>query len=88
MIADSLDTDILFTSNDTFELMRILEEVTTNSTFASREYLDQLRRHLMKPEGTIITIDYAVATRKLEEVRLALARNLARALVVGFDNPF
>jgi hypothetical protein len=28
------------------------------------------------------------ANRKLDQVRLALARNLARALVVGFENPF
>jgi nuclear pore complex protein Nup85 len=32
--------------------------------------------------------DWSEAWRKLEEVRLALARNLARAVIVGFDNPF
>lgn len=32
--------------------------------------------------------DWTASWRKLEEVRLALARNLARAVVVGFDDAF
>ncbi len=106
------DEEILFSSNDTFELLRVLEEVSSNSTYAPSEYLSQVERHLdrqrsssassskqqkseekvengntrvkSKPEGE----KYVATYRKLEEVRLALGRNLARALVVGFDNPF
>ena len=63
--------------------MRVLEEVTVYADFAADEYLAQLTTHL---RGS--TRGHAAALNKLEEVRLALARNLARALVVGFDNPF
>jgi nuclear pore complex protein Nup85 len=99
---DNLDPEILFTSNDSFELLRILEEVTSNSTFAAEEYLYSLIIYLQRQspsadastkvgEPSIETITQqgqAGAYRKLDEVRLGLARNLARALVVGFENPF
>lgn len=82
-----MDTEILFTSNDTFELLRVLEEVTSNASFAPDDYLSQLSQILLRQNPGDVK-DMSAALRKLEEVRLALARNLARALVVGFDNPF
>jgi nuclear pore complex protein Nup85 len=100
-VTDGPDPEILFTSNDSFELLRILEEVTSNSSFAPEEYLYSLIVYLQRQTATSSTITsseagieattkqgQAEAYRKLEEVRLALARNLARALVVGFENPF
>ena len=89
--ADCLDHDIiLFTSNDSFELLRILEEVMSNATFSQNEYLAQLVQYLRRQEGIASdgSTGLALARRKMEEVRLALARNLARALVAGFDSPF
>ncbi|EIW66274.1 hypothetical protein TREMEDRAFT_70200 [Tremella mesenterica DSM 1558] len=108
------DSEILFTSNDTFELLRVLEEITSNSTYAPTEYLAQLGQLLLRLSSEIklsgkMTTEMngsldnskgmikktqgsedgiSLAIRKLEEARLALARNLARALVVGFDAPF
>ena len=95
----SVDQDILFTSNDTFELMRVLEDVELNSKYAPDEYLSDLSQHLSRKAGIEGGVkrtengpkrreDFDEARRKLEEVRLAMARNLARALVVNFDNPF
>lgn len=101
---DVADSEILFTSNDTFELLRILQEITSSAAFAPHDYLDQLAILLKSrannadsatqaavsntsPETTQTT-DLTAAFRRIEECRLALARNLARALVVGFDNPF
>ncbi|KAL7424161.1 hypothetical protein Q5752_001747 [Cryptotrichosporon argae] len=77
--------DILFTANDTFELMRVLEDVLANAAFAEDDYLGLLTRCLARQgekDGA------QAARRRLDEVRLALARNLARALVDGFDHPF
>lgn len=94
------DTEILFTSNDSFELLRVLEEVMPNATFAPMDYLLQLSQYLRRDaQGEpvepvkVVTPEeekrgMSIALRKMEEVRLALARNLARALVSGFDNPF
>lgn len=96
------DPEILFTSNDSFELLRVLEEISSNSTYAPQEYLYNLFVYLERhstaagAEKKQSTLDIAETTRrgsegayrKLEQVRLALARNLARALVVGFENPF
>lgn len=98
------DAEILFTSNDSFELLRVLEEVTSNSTYAPQEYLYSLVVYLERHSAPAAaeegkkqsTLDIGETTkrgtegayRKLEQVRLALARNLARALVVGFENPF
>lgn len=103
-IADivSSDSEILFSSNDTFELLRVLEEVMSNASFAQDDYLGQLALVLasrrkagneQRGDGKAQAIldrkqGMEDAQRKMEEVRLALARNLARALVVGFDNPF
>jgi nuclear pore complex protein Nup85 len=98
----SSDSEILFSSNDTFELLRVLEEVMSNASFAQDDYLGQLALVLVsqrkvgsdqrgdgKAEALLdIKQGMEDAQRKMEEVRLALARNLARALVVGFDNPF
>lgn len=126
---DPSDPETLLSSNDTFELLRILEEVLSNSTFAPTEYLYQLILYLdcrsapnsteqnasapdantlvngngkgvnKAGKGTMVdasnkgveeTMKRGVgeARRKLEEVRLAIARNLSRALLIGFDNPF
>lgn len=85
------DEDILFSSEGTFELMRVLEEVLANAKYAPAAYLGQLRRYLERkegvPEGSAKKDVYQPSLRKLEVVRLALARNLSRALVVGFDDP-
>jgi nuclear pore complex protein Nup85 len=70
-----------------------------NSTFAPSDYLTQIVEYMQRKSRSTTdgnekegpgskVVDYTPALRKLEEVRLALARNLARALVVGFDNPF
>lgn len=96
------DTEILFTSNDSFELLRILEEVKSNSSYAPEEFLFNLVVYLERQTAQVdaaqvpstLNIGKTVqrgrveAYRKLDQVRLALARNLARALVVGFENPF
>lgn len=100
-VTDDSDPEILFTSNDSFELLRILEEVTSNSSFAPEEYLYSLIVYLQRQTATSSTNTSSEASieattkqgqagahRRLDEVRLALARNLARALVVGFENPF
>ena len=63
----------------------------TNASFAPNEYLFQLGRYLRRSSGAADSDEksgMALARRKMEEVRLALARNLARALIIGFDNPF
>ncbi len=70
-----------------------MEEVTTNARFNPDDYLGPLSTMLRrKAKDTAQTKEsekvYDAARRKLEEVRLALARNLARALVAGFDTPF
>ncbi|TXT13662.1 hypothetical protein VHUM_01029 [Vanrija humicola] len=111
LLAESVDlledAAILFSSNDTFELMRVLDDVVSNSRSAPVEYLRQLWRHLERQPaeggsangtkaangvgakaGDEVSAGTKIARRKLDEVRLALARNLARALVDGFDNPF
>lgn len=83
---------MLFSTNDTFELMRVLEEVSVNATYNPRDYLDQsstlLRRTTKAAGKNVEREDRSMSLRKLEEVRLALARNLARAMVMGFDGPF
>lgn len=83
--------------------MRVLEEVSSNSRYAAEDYLPRLSRYLRRKSsiasdengtGRRVEVDRPFdekaqldAWNKLEEVRLALARNLARALVVGFDDP-
>ena len=61
-----------------------------NASFAPNEYLGQLVQYIRRKEGAPGEGNdgMILARRKMEEVRLALARNLARALVDGFDNPF
>jgi nuclear pore complex protein Nup85 len=74
--------------------MRVLEEVSTNARFNPSDYLGPLLTLLRRKTGAgavaeaAVEGDWSEAWRKLEEVRLALARNLARAVIVGFDNPF
>lgn len=92
------DPDILFSTNDTFELMRVLQEVSSDARFNSTDFLGKLsaviRRQSTTISGTAMTgkdktnEEHAAAWRRLEEVRLALARNLARAMVAGFDASF
>lgn len=86
-----VDSDILFTSTETFELMRVLEEVSTNARYNPKDFLGPLSMYLRRKNGMDKAVeagDWSMPLRKLEEVRLALARNLARAIVVGFDGPF
>lgn len=81
-------------SKSTFEIMRVLEEVASNAEYAAKEYVGQLQTYLVSEaaradankaiNGKKAGQTFDEALRKLEEVRLALARNLARALV--FDN--
>ncbi|WWD09982.1 hypothetical protein V865_008114 [Kwoniella europaea PYCC6329] len=86
------DSDILFSSNETFELLRVLEEVKVNSSFAKQDYLEQLIKYLQRLSDDDVNtkkkIWYEDGYKKLDQVRLALARNLARSLVGGFDSPF
>lgn len=107
------DEEILFDSESTFELMRVLEDVLAKSKFAPATYLGQLWRFLERKEGSANgsngsngsngTSDanghaknakdeeregIQAALRKLEVVRLALARNLSRALVVGSEDAY
>ncbi|WRT67281.1 uncharacterized protein IL334_004248 [Kwoniella shivajii] len=92
------DSEILFSSNETFELLRVLEEVKSNATFAPSDYLLQLIQYLQQISKSKtdqaensqkgMKIGFEEGWKKLDEVRLALARNLARALVGGFDSPF
>ncbi|ORY28255.1 Nup85 nucleoporin-domain-containing protein [Naematelia encephala] len=83
------DADVLFSADDTFELLRVLEDVTTHASFAPSDYLSQVSMVVHRQAGqTQSSKDLSAAWKKLEEVRLALARNLSRALVTGFDNPF
>ena len=89
---DEADDAILIGSDHTFELMRVLEDVTSNADFAPSDYLEQLAIYLGRVDGKddsrgMTDETYAVALRKLEVVRLALARNLARA-VIDIDDPF
>ncbi|WWC69332.1 uncharacterized protein I206_103270 [Kwoniella pini CBS 10737] len=87
------DSEILFSSNETFELLRVLEEVKSNASFAPSDYLDQLTQYLRRsftademPDSK--KVGYEEGWKKIDQVRLALARNLARSLVNGFDSPF
>lgn len=73
--------------------MRVLEEVSTNARYNPSDYLGPLSTLLRRKNGSGAPApegDWSAASawRQLEEVRLALARNLARAIIVGFDNPF
>lgn len=76
--------------------MRVLEDVKSNSAYAPDEYLGQLQVLLERVQGEEASKvtgkhkepDYSVALRKLDEVRLALARNLARAMVLNINDPF
>ncbi|ADV19526.1 conserved hypothetical protein [Cryptococcus gattii WM276] len=95
------DSEILFSSNETFELLRVLEEVYANAAFAEEDYLGQLVQYLRRTLNTPSAkeegqsdkknekkVTMEDARRKMEEVRLAISRNLARAMVAGFDSPF
>lgn len=86
---DRIDPELLIKEQETFELMRVLEEVMGNATFAHNDYLGQLAVYLdsrnkskqTQGDKTSGGRDWTSAREKMEEVRLALARNLARALV-------
>lgn len=79
--------------------MRILEEILLNSKYNPSSYLNYLRIYLDKNKKIMSSVmkgkgkdsgavEWQQTLLKLEEVRLALARNLARALVSGSDGPF
>lgn len=70
-----LEADVeTFSLEETFELMRCLEEVF--ASHRSREYLELLRGDIMDVEGEAIG-------KELEAVRFALTRNLARMMCVS-----
>lgn len=93
------DETILFGPAETMELMRVLEDVLANARFAPVDYLQQLWRYIERQEGSASTKESKgkeskgkdtkaqteIALQKLEVVRLALARNLSRAMVAGHD---
>ncbi|ORX33416.1 Nup85 nucleoporin-domain-containing protein [Kockovaella imperatae] len=91
------DAEVLFNANDTFELMRVLEDVESNAIVAPDMYLGDLVSHLRRKQeqgqGEGLSLhggkaSLADARTTLDQVRLALARNLARAMVMDFDTPF
>ena len=81
-------------SANTFEIMRVLEDVLDSAQYAPSEYLSQLELFLNhRAEAPSDAVEggkeeYVRAIRKLEEVRLALARNLARSLVLNVNDQF
>lgn len=90
------DEDIRLGPSGTFELMRTLEDILGNARFAPFDYLHLLWRYLervepatngkangVKADGEKEQTERALA--KLEVVRLALARNLSRAMVAGLE---
>ncbi|WVQ78536.1 hypothetical protein IAT38_000622 [Cryptococcus sp. DSM 104549] len=83
------DPEIVITSRDTSELLRILEDVLAHATYADEMYLGPAAVYLLRVDPAAGKKgDLGEVRRKLEEVRLALGRNLARALVAGFDEAF
>lgn len=73
------DSEILFTMEEAYELLRILEDVHTGVRANSeREYLDPLARLLAKDDIP----SYERALSELEVVRLALARYIAKCCVL------
>ncbi len=101
--ADAPDAEILFDATGSFELLRELEAVTGAAQTDATTYLGPLAavlanrtsragevnvKGMQKERGASGARDLQPAWRCLEEVRLALARNLARAMVAGFDEPF
>lgn len=85
---------MVVSSANTFEIMRVLEDVVDSAQYAPKEYLSQLEHFLTRQSsdqaGGPVTRgeDFSGARRKLEEVRLALARNLARSLVLNVHDQF
>lgn len=92
------DEEILFGPAETMELMRVLEDVLANARFAPGDYLRQLWRYIQRQEkgglqdakpasgkAEDIKQETEIALQRLELVRLALARNLSRAMVAGLD---
>lgn len=93
------DEEIRLGPSGTFELIRKLEDILGNAQFAPVDYLHLLWRYLERVEpatsngqanGTVAKTDDTKeqtenALRKLEVVRLALARNLSRAMVAGLE---
>jgi nuclear pore complex protein Nup85 len=92
------DEEIHLGPTATFELMRILEDILGAARFAPHDYLHMLWEYLERTEpqsgkgkanGATKKESKAEqeesALRKLEVVRLALARNLSRAMVAGLE---
>lgn len=65
------------------------DSITTNGTANDTASSSAARTDVSK-KGVEETIKRGLgdAQRELDEVRLAIARNLSRALVNGFENPF
>lgn len=83
--ADVAENQVVISALNTYEVMRILEDVLSNSAFAPDEHLRQLEAFLANRGGKGVGGSYSAALRKLEEVRLASARNLARAMVLNIN---
>ncbi|GMK54991.1 hypothetical protein CspeluHIS016_0200470 [Cutaneotrichosporon spelunceum] len=91
------DEEIHFGPAGTFELMRKLEDILGAAGFAPHDYLHMLRQYLdrTEPQSSKAKANgvpkeeeekwTARPLRKLEVVRLALARNLSRAMVAGLE---
>lgn len=91
------DEEIHLGPAGTFELMRTLEDILGAARFAPHDYLHMLWRYLERAEAQKGKANGptnsdgkeeerpALALRKLEVVRLALARNLSRAMVAGLE---
>ncbi|CAK9784044.1 hypothetical protein CC85DRAFT_281930 [Cutaneotrichosporon oleaginosum] len=92
------DEEIHLGPAGTFELMRTLQDILAAADFASHDCLHMLCRYLERTEDTksqglvngamkarSAEKSEAQAREKLEVVRLALARNLSRAMVAGLE---
>lgn len=86
------ESTVLFTLEDTYELLRFLEDVHTSvNSNSAREYLDPLARimsnkkkSLSEENSTVPTPSFEEAINELEIIRLALARHIAKCCVL-FD---
>lgn len=95
------DQDIRLGPIGTYELMRTLEDILGNARFAPVDYLNLLWRYLERTQPVAngggksngakekkddVKAHTEDALAKLEVVRLALARNLSRAMVAGLES--
>ena len=82
----SIDDELYFDTQDTFELLRCLEEVTGAATTTGKDAAGLLtllgRLASFSAKGSVKDEQMtALALRQLQVVRAALGRNLARCFV-------